>query len=134
MGNFEAATGDLDAADSIRLTRLPTNARVIEIKLGADNLGAALTVDVGIYDTNGTVVDVDEFASAFILDSAIFEAAGVVVFDAAATDVARHGDRLWERLGFSTDPGGQYDIALTVVTSTTVVAGTIAYAIYYVID
>ena len=134
MGNFEAATTDLDVADIFRLTRLPTNARVMEIKLGADNLGTTCTVDIGIYQTDGTVLDADEFGSAVILDSAVFEVSTVIMYESAATDIVRHGDRLWERAGLSTDPGGQYDICLTVAAATTVAAGTIAYSIYYVID
>ncbi len=134
MGSGEAAVADLAANDIIVLARIPTNARLMSILLGADNLGAALTVDVGVYDPDGTVQDVDEFASAFTLDAAVFGAATNLLYEAAIAQIDGHGERIWERLGLASDPGGDFDIALTVVTSTTPVAGSIAWQIMYTLD
>ena len=91
-GAFEMDSGII-SADVIRLARLPVNARVWKIELGADNLGNAATFDVGVYETNGTVVDADEFASALVLDAKVYspdETAGSgtqIVYETAVADL-----------------------------------------------
>lgn len=139
-GNFEM-DATAAAADIIRLCRLPSNAHIWKIELGADNLGTALTADVGVYQTNGTVVDANEFATALIMDSKVFGGTDVVptptaeiVYQAAVTDIVYHGLALWQRAALGADPGGEYDICLTIVTETTGVAGTIAYSVWYTVD
>ena len=133
QGNFEAAVADLAAADIIRLTRLPTNARPISIRLTADDLGGALEVDVGISDKDAVVKDVDAFAAAYVIGTT--KTVLTEVIDQADTDPQKAliGDRLWEWAGDSVDPNTEYDITLTVTTSTTPAAGTIGYQILYVI-
>jgi len=134
---FEVLTTDLDAADIIVLCRLPSYANIIELKVASDALGTTLTADIGIYETTGVVADVDAFGTAVVFSAATpltdyrFEAAG-----AAGTPSNRDaaGKAIWELLGLTVDPNKQYDIALTVVTSTTPAAGTIAYDIRYVTD
>jgi hypothetical protein len=128
------------AADIIRLCRLPVNARVWKIELGADTLGSVLTVDVGLYQTNGTVLDADEFADDVVLDAKVFagdEVSGSgtqLVYQSAATDIVHNGKALWDRAAVAADPGGEYDICLTVVTATDPAAGTIAYTVWYTVD
>lgn len=137
-GAFEMDAG-IVATDIILLARLPVNARVWKIELGADNLGSAATFDVGVYGTDGVVVDADEFASALVLDAKVYandEVSGSgtqIVYEAVITDIVHNGKALWDRAGVASSPGGEYDIALTAVTITSAVAGTIAYTIYYTV-
>ncbi len=137
-GAFEMDSG-IVATDIIRLARLPVNARVWKIELGADNLGSAAAFDVGIYDTDGTVRDVNMFASALVLDAKVYapdEVSGSgtqIVYEAAITDIVHNGKALWDRAGVASNPGGEYDVSLTATTITSAVAGTIAYTIYYTV-
>jgi len=130
-GTIEAATGDLDVADIIKLTRLPTIARVHSIILRNDDLGTTLTADVGLYETDGTVIDVDAYANAFVLHTA--STAGV---DAAFTtrDINKAGQQVWQDAGKASDPGGYEDLVLTVDASTTPAAGTISWTVLYSVD
>ena len=139
-GAFEM-DASVAAADVIRLARLPVNARIWKMEFGCDNLGAALTADVGLYQTNGTVLDANEFATALILDSMVYSPSDVIgtetaeiVYQPDVTDIDANGKALWARAGVAADPGGDYDVCLTVVTETTAVAGTIAWTIYYTVD
>ena len=137
-GHFEM-DATIVTGDVIRLTRLPVNARIWKIELGADNLGTSATFDVGLYQTSGTVLDADEFAAAIDLDGIVFAPDSAVgggtqiIYESAATDIDKCGDPLWTRAGVSADPGGEYDVALTG-TINTAAAGTIAYAIWYTVD
>lgn len=131
MGTVALVTGDLDANDIIVLTRLPTNAALLSLVLFNDDLGTSLTLDVGLYETDGTVKDVDAYASAY--ESGTVSTAGVELLN-EARDINNMGERIWQDAGDSTDPGGHYDIAATVVTSSTPAAGDLSWRILYVID
>lgn len=134
MGSGEAAVADLAAADIIVLARVPTNARLLAIYLANDDLGGTLTVDVGVYDPDGTIRDIDEFASGIDFAVADSTLSTNILNEAAVGDIDGHGERLWERLGLASDPGGHFDIALTVLASTTPAAGSIAWTVLFTID
>lgn len=134
-GTVALATGDLDAADIILLTRVPSNARVLSILLFNDDLGTVLTVDVGLYNTDGTVKDDDAYSEVVALDVAN-EDGQEVAYDAAAGSrgIEELGQRVFEDAGDASDPGGLFDIGLTVVTSTTPAAGDLSWIVTFVVD
>lgn len=123
VGTLELASGD-SIASVYRLLRLPGHFRLTALELSSDAItdGAA---DVGVYQiaaNGGAVVDADEFASGVSLATA--QDKTNVMHEAAATDIAKAGQRLWERIGLTADPGRSYDIALTL-TAATAAAGTV---------
>jgi len=139
--NFEVAAEDVtDIGDIIRLARVPSNARLISLQVGNDDLdggGPTLAADLGLYNSaTDDVVDVDAFASA----STQLQAAAALtnLIDealATAAKLTRVGNRVWEDAGLSADPGGNMDIAFTLTAAaTTPAAGTIAFLIEYVVD
>lgn len=132
MGTVALASGDLDASDIILLTRIPTRAAILSIVLLNDDLGTSLTLDVGLYETgDGAVKDADAYASAYEAGTA--STAGVELLN-EARDINNMGERVWQDAGDSSDPGGHYDLACTVVTSTTPAAGDLSYRILYTLD
>lgn len=135
--DFEVATTDLDAADIIRLARLPSNARITELLIANDDLDAngtpTLDMDLGLYDADDdSVLDDDCFA---VADTQLQAASGFVDHRFNALGIDTVGQKLWEIAGLTEDPGGEMDIAITTDTgAATAAAGTIAFIIRYVID
>lgn len=133
VATIEVAAAD-DDGSVYRLLRLPSNAVIVDLEIASDALGTSAAYDVGVYEVaanGGFAVDADEFASAVSLSSAI--AWTRVLEEAAATDIAKIGQPLWQRLGLTADPGRAYDICATGnVAGTT--AGTISLRIRYYID
>ena len=136
VGMLEAANGD-DIASIYRLCRVPANARISQLLLSCDAIttGAA---DVGVYKTardGGAVVDVDFFGSAVSIATAL--AHSDITYEADPADAgagfgkADSEKPLWEALGLTADPGGAYDIALTL-TAAAEAAGTMVLRTRYV--
>lgn len=137
-------TGELTATASIasivRLARVPSNARVSRILLSCDAItsGAA---DVGVYypqtiaGVAGAVIDVDFFASAQSIAAALVHSDITHEADPADAGVGYgHADvakPLWEALQLTADPGGYFDIALTLTAAATA-AGTVALKAQFV--
>jgi hypothetical protein len=65
-GTIALAAGDLSANDTVMLAPIPSNASITSIKLFNDDLdsGTTITADVGLYNTDLSVVDADAYASA----------------------------------------------------------------------
>lgn len=131
IGTAEAANGDSIASKYI-LGQLPSNAKNIIIKLYCDAVTSGAG-DVGIYRTTedgGAVVDVDFFASAQSIASAITTGTEIQ-HEADATDagvgygLADLEKPLWQALQLTADPGVVYDVILTLTAATTA-AGTVA--------
>lgn len=90
--------------------------------------GTTTAGDIGLYNTlthssGGTVVDVDFWASAFSLNggaitrgaaSAALSADQTFESGAAGGLITNAEKRVWEQLGLSSDPGLEYDVALTL--------------------
>lgn len=136
MDSFEVATTDLDAADIIHLCPIPTGAAVTSIKLASDDLDSngtpTLAFDVGLYESDGTVVDIDYYATAITLGQA---ATALTEYMQEVRNIDDIGQRVWEDGAQTADPGGFYYISLTVQTAAaTAAAGTLAFIIEYVLD
>jgi hypothetical protein len=65
-GTIALAAGDLSTDDTVMLAPIPSNASITSIKLFNDDLdsGTTNTADVGLYNTDLSVVDADAYASA----------------------------------------------------------------------
>ncbi len=136
-GNFELATTDVDANDIIVLARLPSNAVIHTLFIMCDTLdtGAGIVVDVGIYEPDGTVVDIDAYVDGTTDFRTANAPPGTDYRWSALTDAVGAGDTIWENGGESADPSAARDIAMTVETvPATAVAATLAYSIEYTID
>jgi hypothetical protein len=66
QGSIALDAGDLSANDTVMLAPIPSNASISSIKLVNDDLdsGTDLTANVGLYNTDLSVVDADAYASA----------------------------------------------------------------------
>jgi hypothetical protein len=141
-GNIALLAADLDTGDQIALCPLPTGARIHTIGIQSDNLGTALTADCGLYDTDSarTVIDADAYASSLTID-ALAAPSGAITsvrsdfrWESAATDLNTMANRIWEDGGVSADPVTTWLLALTIVTSTTPVAGDLGFIVGWTID
>ena len=127
QGTIVVAAGDSDDDDIVMLAPIPSNATVPQIFVGSDTLGGSCTFNVGIYQTDGTVVDEDYFAST-VADAA---AMADVRFEAA--DINTAGKTMWEMAGASSDPGGFYYIAATMAAAGGT-EGDMSFNIHYVVN
>ena len=127
QGTVVVAAGDSDDNDIVMFAPIPSNATVSHIFTAADNLGGSCTYNVGIYQSNGTVVDEDYFADA-VNDGTAF---ADVRFEAANINTA--GKSMWEMAGASADPGGYYYIAATMAAAGGT-EGDMSFIINYVVN
>ena len=127
QGTIVVAAGDSDDNDIVMLAPIPSNAVVPQIFVGTDTFGGSCTYNVGIYQTDGTVVDEDYFASA-VADAA---AMADVRFEAA--DINTAGKTMWEMAGASADPGGFYYIAATMAAAGGT-EGDMSFNIHYIVN
>lgn len=95
-----------------RFVRVPSNARLIGRTLKNDAITGMTDVDIGLFNTDGTVVDADILEDGLSLASA---GSAFAPFGAIAPENV--GKRLWELLGLTQDPNIDYDIAATGNTS-----------------
>lgn len=135
---FEVTAADFDAdGDTIRLCRIPSNARIISIKIGNDDLDGATDsiFNVGVADPDGTIRDEDFFATLVTQ----FQSATRLteLFDEAlqAANIDEVGETIWEMLDIASDPGGFFEIVLyQTATAGSAQSGTVAFQIMYAID
>ena len=126
-GTVELASGDSDDNDIVMLAPIPSNAAVPQLFIGSDTFGGSCTFNVGIYQTDGTVIDEDVFASS------VADAAGMTDVRFEAADLNTGSQKLWELAGDSSDPGGYFYIAITF-NATGGTAGTLNWNINYVVN
>jgi hypothetical protein len=115
------ANGD-SIGSTYRIGRIRSSDRLSVIRLYGPAIAGAIA-DIGLYDKStvnaGAVVDVDFFASAQALTSALNGTD--VTFEAAAAGglIANGEKRVWEALGLASDPCKEYDVALTLTAAAT---------------
>jgi expansin (peptidoglycan-binding protein) len=63
QGTVALAAGDSTDNDIVMLAPIPSNASITSLKIASDALGGSCTFNVGLYQTNGTVVDEDVYAT-----------------------------------------------------------------------
>lgn len=113
------ANGD-SVGSTYRVGRIRSSDRLDCMRIYSPDIGTTTAADIGLYDTTeaangGTVVDVDFFASALVLNAGALNGTDIT-FEAAAAGglIANAEKRVWEALGLSADPFKEYDIALTL--------------------
>lgn len=133
-GTFEVTAAQVtDDGDILRLCRIPTNAVIDSIEIASDALGASGgTANVGLYETDGTLVDEDAYASAITL----LQAGGAMTrVENEARDISKVGQKVWQDGGLTSDPGGLLDICITIAaTMGTPAAGTVSFNVRYTVD
>jgi hypothetical protein len=109
------------------LAPIPSNASITSIQIGSDSLGGSCTFNVGLYQSNGTVVDEDLYASS------VADGAALAELRNEAADINTIGQQAWEDAGASSDPGGYYYVAATF-NATGGTAGDMSFIIQYVVN
>ena len=127
QGTIVVAAGDSDDNDIVMLAPIPSNAVVPNIFVGTDTFGGSCTYNVGIYQTDGTVVDEDYFATT------VADAAALADVRHEAADINTAGKMMWEMAGASSDPGGFYYIAATMAAAGGT-EGDMSFVINYVVN
>ena len=142
MDTIAAGTGDIDDNDIILLAEVPSNAKILSIKIFNDDLDSggspALATDVGVYMgpiktssyAANAVIDRDCYATA----SAVLQAAVLTGTEVAfeVRNVNAIANFVWEDAGLSSDPGVPLRIALTMETAAaTAAAGDITMQVTY---
>lgn len=119
------------AADStLRIVRVPTNAKVKQVILTSQAQGAG-KFDIGVYyptdgktgvaDLAANAIDQDFFATAVDCASAVQPTD--ITNESGTYTADKWNQPLWQAVGLSVDPGGEFDIVATVKT-TDVTTGT----------
>ncbi len=107
------------ANDTIRLVRVPSNARIDAVLLTTGDATTAGNINIGVWQTaenGGAVVDADLFASALALTGGPFTRSDQT-WESGEYTYAESCLPLWEVLGLSADPGREYDIVAQVSTT-----------------
>ena len=141
MDTIAAETTDIDDDDIILFAEVPSNAKILSIKLFNDALdgGSNLATDVGVYNgpiktssyAANAVIDRDCYATA----SAVLQAAVLTGTEVAyeVRNVNAISNFVWEDAGLSSDPGVPLRIALTIETvASSAAAGDITLQVTYV--
>jgi hypothetical protein len=141
MDTIAAGTGDIDDNDIILLAEVPSNAKILSIKLFNDALdgGSNLATDVGVY--NGPI-KTSSYAANAVIDRDCYATASAVLQSAVLTgtevafevrNVNAIANYVWEDAGLSSDPGVPLRIALTIETAAgSAAAGDITMQVTYV--
>ena len=147
-----AGTGDIDDNDILMMAEIPSNSKVISIKVYNDDLDSngspALVTDVGLYNGGTKFNDTDASATAYAAEGVIDrDCYGTVstVLQAAVTagtefrfetlNINTIASFAWEDAGLTSDPGVPLRIALTIETvAATAAAGDITMVVQYVVN
>ena len=130
VDSFELA--DTANDDAHIVFKLPIDAILYSVKMAADDLGTAGTIDIGFFkkDNDGTysAVDVDAIASAIDVNAA---ATGLTEYRFEAADINTALENCWELAGLSARPAYE-DIYLGISTPAgTTAVGTVTMQIQY---
>ena len=128
QGSIALAAGDSTDDDIVMLVPLPTNSSITALQVATDALGGSCTFNVGLYQTDGTVIDEDLYATS-VADGTT----AVADVRTEAADINTIGQQIWEDAGQSSDPGGYYYVAVTF-NATGGTAGDMSFIINYVIN
>ena len=134
MGTMEVVAATFDAdGDTLRLTKIPTGARITSIELAADDLDTSTDSDisVGLAEEDGTIIDEDAYALSVTLQAAF----AMTRVENKTRDINNVGEQVWQDAGKTTDPGGLVEIVLyQTATVGSVALGTLSWIIKYTID
>ena len=151
MDTIALATGDIDDNDIIHMVKVPSNVKLVSIKLSNDDLDSggspALVTDIGLYVGETKFTDTDASATAYAAGAVIDrDCYGTVMttLQAAALDTeVLHETRdknlisnfVWQDGGLTSDPGVPLYISLTIETfAATAAAGDVTMVVQYVVN
>jgi len=150
MDTIAAATTDIDDNDVIMLAEVPSNSKIISIKLYNDDLdgGSGLVTDIGLYNGGTKFTDTDGSATAYAAEAVIDrDCYGTLSTDLRAAVTAGTEFRfetmnintianfVWEDGGLTSDPGVPLRVALTIETvAGSAAAGDITMVVQYVVN
>jgi hypothetical protein len=123
------------SGDTIRMVRVPSNARIDAVLLTTGDATTAGAIDIGVYqtvDNGGAVVDADLFASALALTGGPFTRSDQT-WESTQYTYAESCLPLWQVLGLTADPAREYDIVATVTTTGDGMGTTMVLEVQYVI-
>jgi hypothetical protein len=148
MDTYAAGTGDLDNDDVIVMAQVPSNAKIVSLRIYNDDLNSGSgTHNVGLYNgpqaytISGTTTDaaavIDE--DCYATDSDAFQAAttvttGVEEYLIETRNINAIANFVWEDGGLSEDPKVPLRIAITMSATGTAVAGDITMVVLYAVD
>jgi hypothetical protein len=122
------------SGDTIRMVRVPSNARIDAVLLTTGDATTGGAVNIGVWQTvenGGAVVDADLFASALALTGGPFTRSDQT-WESGEYTYAESCLPLWSVLGLSADPNREYDIVLEVSTTGNGMGTTIVLEVQYV--
>ena len=123
------------SGDTIRLVRVPSNARIDAVLLTTGDATTAGAINIGVWqteDNGGAVVDADLFASALALTGGPFTRSDQT-WESTEYTYAESCLPLWEVLGLTADPNRDYDIVAEVSTTGDGMGTTMVLEVQYVI-
>jgi hypothetical protein len=132
VDGYSTAVASSSADATYQLCRIPSNAKVKRIVFESEAQGAG-KFDLGLYyATDGVIgkttallaanaIDQDFFAT--VIDCASAVAATDVTNESTTYTLDKRTQPIWQAVGLSADPGGNFDIVATVKT-TAVTTGT----------
>jgi hypothetical protein len=132
-GTIALAAGDLSTDDTVMLAPIPSNASITSIKLFNDDLdsGTTNTADVGIYNTDLSVVDADAYASAITDLRGAVTVGTEVAFE--ARNINKMGQKVWQDAGLTSDPALTYFVGIGFPAAGDQ-AGDLSFVIEYVVS
>ena len=148
MDTIAVGTGDLDDDDIIILGQVPSNAKIVSLRIYNDDLNSGSgTHNLGLYNgpqaytisgttvAAGAVIDEDCYAT----DSTAFRAATTTATGAEeqlieVRNINTIANFVWEDGGISEDPKVPLRIAVTMSATGTAIAGDITIVVKYTID
>ena len=148
MDTYAASTGDLDNGDIIVMAQVPSNAKIVSLRVYNDDLNSASgTHNIGLYNgpqaytISGTktdaaaVIDIDCYAT----DSTAFRAATTTATGAEeqlieVRDINEIANFVWEDGSLAEDPKVPLRIAVTMSATGTAIAGDITMVVLYAVD
>lgn len=119
VGYVAAVTAAAESLSTYRFCEIPSNARVSQVLLSADDFTTAGTINVGLWRTTadgGAVVDADLFASAVDMSGGPFSNLDIT-YESGEYTYAESDNMIWEVLGLSADPNLMYDVVAQVGTA-----------------
>ena len=150
MDTIAAGTGDIDDNDIIMLAEVPSNSKIVSIKVYNDDLdgGSGLVTDIGLYNGGTKFNDTDASATAYAAEQVIDrDCYGTLSTDLRAAVTAGTEFRfetmnintianfVWEDGGLTSDPGVPLRVALTIETvASSAAAGDITMVVQYVVN
>ena len=132
-GTIALAAGDLSAEDTVMLAPIPSNASITSIKLFNDDLdsGTTNTADVGLYNTDLSVVDADAYASAITDLRGAVTVGTEVAFE--ARNINKMGQKVFQDAGLTSDPALTFFVGIGFPAAGDQ-AGDLSFIIEYVVS